>query len=389
MSYSFTVPKEEKATEMIPRRILVIKSRHIGDVLLTGPLISTLKQEFPDCLISALVKPETAAVLANHPHLEEVLTFPARQDHESTVAFFIRQLGWWRNLRRRHFDWTINTTEGDRGIIAGFLSGATERIGFLRLDKERLWRKSLLSKVIYQRLGRRHAVVRNLDLLASHSFNNPSYSKVHMDFASTDEQAVDLLLKNQGWDGKRPLVHIHPVARWLFKCWTDDGMAKVIDHLQKKGWAVVVTSGPAVDEMQKVAKILTLSHTSPLNLSGHLTLKQVAALSSRSHFFFGVDTAIMHMAASMDIPVFALFGPSHAFEWGPWPNGWQGMDESPYPLQNGIQSSKPHTIIQKDWDCVPCGRDGCDGSKISDCLMRLESQDIIGMLDRFIDSIQP
>lgn len=368
---------------MTPRRILVIKSRHLGDVLLTGPLLSTLKTRFPEALVTVLVKSATVSMLAGHPHVHDILTFPERRQGESLWVFLWRYARWWQALWRRHFDWTLNTTDGDRGMIVGFLSGASWRTGFLKSGQERWWRTWLLSHAAQQRPGRRHVVVRNLDLLGLHGLLPPHYAEVHTLFSAQDLQVVEGCLRAQGWDGLSPLVQLHPVARWRFKCWTAEGMAQVVDYLQEKGFAVGITSSADEVELRQVAQILSLCHTRPLDLSGRLSIKQVAAFSSLCRFYFGVDTAMMHMAASLNIPVIALFGPSMPFEWGPWPNGWSGDEATPYPEPNGIQYQGDHVIIQKDWPCVPCNRDGCQGSKISDCLQKLESHEVMAVLDRY------
>jgi len=81
----------------------------------------------------------------------------------------------------------------------------------------------------------------------------------------------------------------------------------------------------------------------------------------------------MHIAASVGTPVVALFGPSGAFNWGPWDNMESnklkgGFAGPPYSRRNGIQTFGIHTVIQEERQCVPCGSDGCNGSKASKCL---------------------
>lgn len=175
-------------------------------------------------------------------------------------------------------------------------------------------------------------------------------------------------------------------------------MAKIIRWLLEEGMTVVVTSSPERREMEKAVKILSLAgpHRRLIDLCGKTTMKQLAAVASAAKMFFGVDSAPMHIAASMDTPVVALFGPSGAFNWGPWDNKESskfrvpsskseyaaGDDNkesskfkvqsstilSPYSQRNGTQIFGIHTVIQRGWDCIPCGEDGCGGSKISKCL---------------------
>jgi heptosyltransferase-3 len=77
----------------------------------------------------------------------------------------------------------------------------------------------------------------------------------------------------------------------------------------------------------------------------------------------------MHMSAANNVPVLAFFGPSGADHWGPWDNE---LMQSCYTTRRGNRGMGKHRVIQENWDCVPCGKDGCNGSKISDCLMKLD-----------------
>lgn len=359
--------------------ILVIKSRHIGDVLLTGPLFSTLRLRHPQARLTALVKSGTEAMLTHHPHVDEVLTFPKREKDESKFAWLRRQVAWNKALRDRGFDLAINTTEGDRGTIAAWLSGAERRVGIYNPNKGKAWRKKFLTDPFRPPDGLRHTVQRNLDMAFFEE--GPFDRTVRMGFSPEDEESARKKLMAAGWDGIAPLAHVHPTSRWLFKCWTDAGMTAVIDALHRKhGFGVVVTSSPDVREMEKAEAILKACQTHPLDLTGKLSLTELAAVSAQTGLFFGVDTAPMHMAAALGVPVVVLFGPSGAFEWGPWPNGYDG-EESPYPGRKGVRRNGPHTVIQQIRDCVPCGEDGCDGSKRSECLDQMPLGEVLSNIE--------
>lgn len=96
-------------------------------------------------------------------------------------------------------------------------------------------------------------------------------------------------------------------------------MAATIDWLQtERNARVVMTTGPAPRELEHARAIVRLCRTQPLFYEGNLSLSQIAALSAESAGYFGVDTAPMHMAAAVGVPVIALFGPTNARNWGPW-----------------------------------------------------------------------
>lgn len=369
-----------------PKRILVIKSRNIGDVLLTSSLISTLKQRYPKAEISALVKPGTEAMLINHPDLVRVLTYPRQNHDQNRLGFMIHDLSWQRGLKRYRFDLCINTTEGERGALTARLAGIPVRIG-LPLTRNSGWRKNLLTHVVppIARSGR-HTVIQNLDILGLPLAEQNRQVTIQV-LDENRTQVAHLLMINKR-DTRLPLVWVHAASRWFFKCWSNNHMATVIKHIQNAGAQVVLTSGPDDRERYQVQSILNLCtcQQKPMDLSGRLSLTDLMALAETSDMFFGVDSAPMHIAAALDVPVVALFGPSGAFDWGPWPNGWQ-KDPTPYPLRGGIQYAGPHTVIQKDWDCVPCGQDGCAGSKKSRCLDELTPEEVIPEIDRTLSLI--
>jgi len=140
----------------------------------------------------------------------------------------------------------------------------------------------------------------------------------------------------------------------MFKCWEDDRMAKMIDYLQQdKGVKVIITGAPVKKELYRIDKILELCETNPVNLSGKLTLKHLACLSSKAKLFFGVDTAPMHMAAATNTPVVALFGASFPVIWGPWNNIsdkklFQDIDGSQANGLHHMVSNMDHEILYKN-----------------------------------------
>jgi len=169
-------------------------------------------------------------------------------------------------------------------------------------------------------------------------------------------------------------IHIHPVSRWLFKCIADQTMAQIIDYCELKlKTKVVLTAAPIKAEVDRVDSILSLCQSNPINLSGRASLKQIVALNKKANMFIGVDTAIMHISAANNTSVLAFFGPSGADHWGPWDNG---LMQSSYAKRNGVQCMGKHIVFSEKRDCQPCGKDGCNGSKISNCLMHMDFDEI-------------
>ena len=356
--------------------ILIIKFKHIGDILLSVPTIKAIKQTFPKANISYLLNSETAPMIQGLPIVDEVIQF------DRSLGLFY-QMTLLAKLRRKRFDMTVDLSGGgDRGALWSFLTGARYRIGTLPAGKKGMAGK----KYLYTHAAPtpdvlRHSVIRDLDIVRPFGINTQDLA---VDFAVPGEvtASVRQRLAEKGVAAGKSYVVIHPTSRWLFKCADNHVMAQCIDRItQDMDLQVVVTCGPSKAELDRLSGVLDCCHTRPVVFSGDLSLKELGAVLAGAHLYIGVDSAPSHLAAAMNVPSIVLFGPTGAYNWGPWPNE---AGENPYPLEKGTQRAGRHTVMQQDWACVPCGRAGCEGSQVSDCLIQLTSDQILSEASRML-----
>lgn len=384
-------------------RILVIKLRHIGDVLLSVPVFRALREGFPSAHIAALINSGTEDVLADNPLIDEIIVFDRGIKKMNPLNKYKKELFFLKSIRGKGFDMTVDLTGGDRAAILSFVSGARYRLGW-EPEKGFIGKKYLYTH-LSRPDGRKHMVLQNLDVTGQYGISTDNHS-VDFHIPEKDRTHVRKILEQNNVTGDHTIVHVHPTSRWLFKCWKDEYMAEIIGWLIDQGVKVVVTSSPDTKEIEKGKKILsfvpsrTTHHTSGvIDLCGKTTIKQLAAISEISALFFGVDSAPMHIAAAVGTPVIALFGPSGAFSWGPWDNGSSKLkvksskfentnNETSTFKRNSVQSFGSHTVIQRDWDCVPCGKDGCEGTKISRCLVEITPAEVKDVLTRKLRDIK-
>lgn len=347
------------------QNILVIKLRNIGDVLLSSPVFANLRGQFPAARLCALVNGGTEEMLTGNPHLDKVYVYERdRLSRLSPMGRWAREIGFLFELRKERFDLVLNLTEGDRGAILAFLSGAKIRVGIDAIGRGMVGKNRLFNHLIRRPDPALHTVEQNLRYLEP--IEVPVRERqVFFAHEEADRTLVAERLKAAGMAAGR-FIHTHLTSRWMFKTMPPATAAKLVDTLASRtGLPLVFTAAPEAKELHYLQDVLAQSTAPRLSLGGELTLKQLGALTGQARFFVGVDSAPMHLAAALNIPVFGVFGPSSAVLWGPWDNR---LKQNPYRQKRGIQSSGLHVVLQAERECVPCGRDGCNGSKVSNCL---------------------
>ncbi len=232
------------------KRVLVIKLRHIGDVLMMTPMLRALKDAMPEAEITAVVPDGMEDLLASNPCVNEVLTF-------TKGSGLMKDLSLLKSLRDKKFDIAINMTEGDRGAVMCLASGAKIRIGADPKGKG-FWGKGRLFTSLVPQIWDRHRALMDLEMVGPLGIE-PANQKLELYTSRNDDEYVRGLLADQGIKDDEPIATVHPTSRWLFKCWNDKSVAKVIDYLQAKGLRVIMTSGPDKKETEKATHIASLA----------------------------------------------------------------------------------------------------------------------------------
>ena len=146
---------------------------------------------------------------------------------------------------------------------------------------------------------------------------------------------------------------LHPGSRWFFKCWGNDKTAALAQKLLDAGENIVFTAAPDAREQTMLDDIAgRLKPTGPAKvwqLSGCLNLRELAAAIDGAKLFIGVDSVPMHMAAALDKPQVALFGPSHLARWRPYSERatviWAG-DFGPLPHPDSINTDDETRLLE-------------------------------------------
>lgn len=363
------------------RSILVVKLRHIGDVLLSSALFGNLRELFPQARICALVYDGTEEMLQGHPAVDRIYLSSRGLRQASLWKRLQCEASLLMQLRRERFDVVINLTEGDRGAIAALVSGAAWRVGVDSLGQGLIGKNRIYTHIIPRVMTGLHAVEQNLESLKILGFQ-PVSTRVSFYFSDADAESARTRLSAVGL---RPggFFQAHFTSRWMFKTMPPAKVACLLEQLtERSGLPCLLTSSADPKECRYLDELRRHMKTVPAHFAD-MRLKELGAVTSMSRFFAGVDSAPMHMAAALEVPVLGVFGPSTARIWGPWDNG---NDRNPYTDERGVQCSGKHLVLQSDRDCVPCLRDGCNGSKVSDCL-DFDDGVLEAVAARFIDKL--
>ncbi len=346
-------------------RVLVIKLRHLGDVLLTSPVFTVLKNHAPQLEIDALVYRDTEPMLAGHPAIANIFTIDRGWKQEDWTAQMGHEWRLLRALRARHYDLIVHLTENSRGAVLSLLLKPPFSVARNYPAKRgRLWRNSFTH--LYQAPDRRHTVEMHLDALRRIGiYPQADERRLTLVPGAEAERSVRELLARHGLASKG-FIHLHPTSRWMFKSWTTEKNAELIAALQAAGESVVLTAAPSEPELQFTARVTARLKQPVVDLSGKLNLKQLAALTAQAKCFIGVDSVPMHIAAAVQTPCVALFGPSNELIWGPW--------------------QVRHRALTLPYSCRPCGQDGCGNSKISECLTSISVAEVLSAVRQVLAS---
>ena len=389
--YRKGVPKD-----WTPKRILVIKLDHVGDVLLATPVFDNLRQAYPNAELHALAGKWSRVILDNQSAVDEVIEynspFFSRAGEQPTRLLEAVQL--YRRLRRQKYELVVELRGDWRIVCFALLRVAPKQIGRAALQ--------VANKLGFSRFSGTHETTRNLDVLSRAGIPTPVQTPTFSVTAEDKKWAVDFLAArgihaawrgtgprptkesqvHAAWRGTGPrptkesrinaaqrgkgppptresLVAIHPGSPVALKRWRPKRYAKLADWLVAQKRAKIIFVG--VDaEMPIIAEIQALMREKSFNIAGKTSLTQLASILQLCQLFIGNDSGPMHLAAAVGIPTIGLYGPGDPGRFGPVGAQCQTLRRKP--------------------DCPPClgttCRFGGEG-----CMSEIQVADVIQAID--------
>jgi heptosyltransferase-2 len=280
-----------------PRRILIIQTAFLGDVVLTLPLAQVVKDFFEPAEVDMLVVPRAAGLLHPHPALNDVIEYDKRGSDKG-ISGFLRIL---RLLRSRKYEVGIVPHRSIRSALLCLLAGIPLRIGF---RKSAGW--FLFNRLVPYR-DHLHEVDRNLSLLEAVGIDSPSGVVPQLYPSEQDRDRVDRLLMDLKAVDARSLLAIAPGTIWNTKRWLKERFATLAEDLSRDGHRVVLIGGKEDEGL--CHEIVALAPSAGIIVAaGRLTPLQSAELLRRCALLVSNDSAPMHLAVAVGTPVVAIFG---------------------------------------------------------------------------------
>lgn len=280
------------------QRILIVRTDRIGDVVLSTPVIRSLREAFPDAHLAMMVRPGNRELVEGHPDLDAVILYDKQG----------REKGWLGNfrfaaaLRAHRFDTALILHSTNRVILVTWLAGIRRRVGYAR----RLpW--GLTHRLPYvKREGDRHELEYNLDLVRLIGVEGKRRD-LFVPTPPAQEARVAAFLQGQGIDGASPLIVLHPGASCPSKRWPAERFAEVGDALSSRhGARVVVVTGP--EDPSAGRQVLGRMRVQATPALGTLGLGELACLLRRARCLISNDSGPVHLACAVGTPVVAIFG---------------------------------------------------------------------------------
>jgi heptosyltransferase-2 len=282
-------------------KILIIRLSSLGDIVLTTPVIKSLKEKFPQTKIFFLTKRQYQDLLKNDPHIFSLIKFDPKEKHQGISGFFKLI----QELKAFEFDLVVDLHANLRSFLIRHLLKAKVKV---RYDKRWLAR-FLLVHFKFIKVKPLHTVDSYLGALKKIGVNSVEKDpQIFLDEEGENFLKDFLIEKNIEKDDI--VVGIHPGARWETKRWDEEKFSRVCQILTRKPEVKIILVGDQKDQ-EVIYRISHQAKDEKIFKAVNLPLNKFMSLIKRCDCFITNDSGPMHIASALGVPVVAIFGPTH------------------------------------------------------------------------------
>ncbi len=326
---------------------LIVKLSSIGDVVLTTPVLTIIKQHFPKSTITFLVEKESSFLLQEHPLIDTLIIFDRTYISNNILKHPVKSLQHLfdviKRIRCEKFTYSIDFQGLLRSALFVLISRAKIKAGRGR------WLFFNKRIPMYRKDRIQHAVENYFDTINLTGIQPNRNEKLQISIPLKAEQRVIELLYSFNINQNKKVIGIVHSTRWKTKCYPTKHFSTLINEIHKTLDTYVILIG-AKSEKDRAAEIMDGCNKKPYDTTGLLALDETTALIKRCDVIITSDSGPMHIACALDKPLIALFGPTDPRKTGPW----------------GCRS----IVLKSELNCIPCLKRKC---KISPNCMELIS----------------
>jgi heptosyltransferase-2 len=322
-------------SQKIPR-ILIRSTNWLGDALLTTPAIHSIKTHFPEAELTVLARPGVASVFETNPDVRQVLIYENKGRHRGIRGMWLLA----RALKQQNFEIAVHFPHSFESAWISFLSGIPVRVGYATEGRGRLLTQA---KPLPLRFNAQHQVLSFMQLLEGlgiREIPDPGRYPLRLRVAENWKDQAGRRLESFGVRSDDPVIGLAPGAQYgPAKCWPFSAYEKLAERIQHQRGARVILLGAARDALGTAPGGEKIPQGPFINLLGQTSLGEALALVERCQAVVSNDSGLMHVAASLNRPLVALFGSTSPERTGPW--------------------GGTSRVIKKPFPCSPCFRKEC------------------------------
>ena len=341
------------------KRILIVRTDRIGDVLLSTPVIKALREVYPESRIAFMLRPYAREIAEGNPYLDEVIVYDKYGKDRGIYA----GLRFAHFLKKKRFDAAFILHPTNRVHLITFLARIPIRVGY---DKKMSF---LLTDRIKdsKHLGQKHEAEYNFDVLKAVGIKKMS-DELFMPRFTRDKEKVEAILIEKGIKAGDKIVAVHPAASCPSKIWPPERFAKVCDALVRNDSCKIVFICSDKDN-EICRQVVSFMSEAAYAVFEGLKLKELAALLEKARLLISNDSGPVHIAVAVSTPVIDIFGRNQT---GLSPRRWGPLD-------------KKSIVLHKEVGCRDCLAHKCD--KNFKCLKAIKVEDVLDAAKKIEESI--